>query len=83
MITKTTDANNNLVIDVQAMLPPGDAGNIKVVIIKGENHPADSTVNFQVSCATWILSYNDAVTFCNELNLQLTSLNTDTIDINI
>lgn len=83
MITKTTDSNNNTVINVQALLPPGDAGNIKVVIIKGENHPEDSTVNFELSCTTWILSYMDAVTFCSELNLQLNTLNMENIDINI
>lgn len=71
MIIKTIDDNNNVIIKTQALLPPGDAGIIKIVIVKGENHPEDSTVNFELSCATWVLPYVNAMTLCDELRFQL------------
>lgn len=67
-------SDGGVVISTQALSPPGDPGNFKAVIKKGENHPVDSTVSFELSCTTWVLSLPEALDFLNQLTAEINNL---------
>ena len=75
MSVNITQEENKTTVSVQASLPPGDAGNFKAVIRKGENHPEDSTVSFELSCATWIIPFGDAKEFFENLLTEISGSN--------
>lgn len=74
MVVNSINEDNKTTVSVQALAPPGDPGNFKAVVKKGENHPNDSTVSFELSCATWVLTLPDAVEFLNNLIAEINNL---------
>lgn len=73
-MVNTVKEDGKVSVSIQALSPPGDPGNFKAVIVRGENHPIDSTVSFELSCTTWVLALPDALDFLNQLTLEINNL---------